>query len=221
MAFGKKSNETVTITAPNFKVATIRIRGTAPLVQNRFASRTKIEEDMEAGDKGKKARKGLKPPKDFAAEFNASRHMSAEGWDGINASGFRNALIRACSLVGIEMTRGKSALFIEADGLEQTDGTPLVKIISKKPPEEFRAAVRNKNGSMDVRARPMWREWACDLRVRYDADMISSESVINLVARAGGQVGVGAGRPFSTMSAGQGWGTFEVSPVAGAKKEAA
>lgn len=219
MAFGKKSNELVTITAPNFKVATITIIGSAPLVQNRFASRVQIEKDMEKGDKGKAARKGQKPPKDFAEEFNASRHVSTDGWDGINASGFRNALIRACSLVGIEMTRGKSALFIEADGLEKTDGTPLVRIYSKKPPEEFRAAVRNKNGAMDIRARPMWREWKCELRIRYDADMISSESVINLVSRAGGQVGVGAGRPFSTMSAGQGWGTFIVSPVADAKKK--
>lgn len=221
MAFGKKSNETVTISAPNFKVATITIRGTAPLVLNRFSTRMAVEGAMEAGDKAKGARKGPKPPKDFRAEYEGARHKSTDGWDGINASGFRNALIRAGQTVGIEMTRGKMAVFIVADGTDANDGTPLVKIHSKKEPEEFRAAVRNKNGSMDIRARPMWREWRCELRVRYDADMISSESVANLVARAGEQVGVGAGRPFSTMSAGQGWGTFEVSPASSAKMEAA
>ena len=211
MAFPKKAaqSETVMITPPNFKEATIRIIGTAPLVLNRFSTRAEVEEGMEGGDKAKKARKGQRPAKDFSAEFEGARHKSADGWDGINASGFRNALIRAGQTVGVEMTRGKMAVFIVADGIDAADGVPLVKIDSAAP-EEFRAAVRNKNGSMDIRARPMWRKWACDLKVRYDADLISSESIINLVARAGEQVGVGAGRPFSSMSSGQGWGTFRV-----------
>lgn len=210
MAFGKKTTEQVTISAPNFKLATITIRGTAPLVMNRFSTRVKVEKEMEAGDKAKAARKGPKPPKDFHAEFQGARHLSAEGWDGINASGFRNALIRAGQTVGIEMTRSKMAVFIVADGTDVNDGTPLVRIHSEKGPEESRLPVKNKNGSMDIRARPMWREWKCELKVRYDADMISSESIANLVARAGEQVGVGAGRPFSTASSGCGWGTFEV-----------
>ena len=210
MAFGKKkTNETVTINAPNFKIATLTIRGTAPLVLNRFSTRMDVEAAMTSG-KSKAARKDDRPAKDFAKEFQGARHLSPDGWDGVNASGFRNALIRACQTVGIEMTRAKMAVFVVADGNNKDDGTPLVRIWSKQEPEEFRAAVRNKNGSMDVRARPMWREWECKLRVRYDADLVSSSSVANLVARAGEQVGVGAGRPFSTMSAGQGWGTFEV-----------
>jgi len=35
--------------------------------------------------------------------------------------------------------------------------------------------------------------------------------VTNLLARMGMQVGIGAGRPDSTDSAGMGWGTFRIA----------
>ena len=54
------------------------------------------------------------------------------------------------------------------------------------------------------------REWEADLTVEFDADTITAESVVNLLDRAGRQVGVGEGRPFSKNSNGQGWGTFSV-----------
>jgi hypothetical protein len=34
--------------------------------------------------------------------------------------------------------------------------------------------------------------------------------MFNLISRVGEQVGIGAGRPDSKMSAGQGWGTFRL-----------
>jgi hypothetical protein len=84
-----------------------------------------------------------------------------------------------------------------------------VKIISN-PPERIESLVRNDNGGADIRVRPMWREWEADVTLEFDADMITPESVINLLDRAGRQVGIGEGRPFSKDSVGQGWGTFRV-----------
>lgn len=111
-------------------------------------------------------------------------------------------------MVGVEMTKAKQCFFIEADGFDAEEGKPLVKITKGKP-AKFIDYVRNTNGSTDLRARGRWSAgWECNLRIRYDADLFSDKTVVNILLRAGMTVGVGAGRPFSTASAGQGWGTF-------------
>ncbi|MEJ5360186.1 MAG: hypothetical protein WHT06_16110, partial [Desulfobacterales bacterium] len=59
----------------------------------------------------------------------------------------------------------------------------------------------------------MWREWGLKVRIRYDADQFSRDDVANLIARAGVQCGLGEGRPFSRMSNGMGYGTFEIEKI--------
>jgi hypothetical protein len=105
------------------------------------------------------------------------------------------------------MTRAKLSIFIEADGVSR-DGTPLVRIYGE--PEMHTGHVRNETGVVDIRARPMWREWSLKLRVRYDAEQFTVTDVANLIMRAGMQVGVGEGRPDSKKSTGMGWGTFTI-----------
>ena len=150
-----------------------------------------------------------RPPRDYDDDFNQARHVSDEGWDGIACPAFRAAMIDACRTVGLVMTKAKMSVFVIPDGFDAQDGTPLVKI-DADPPERTQSLVRNDNGSADIRIRPMWREWAANVTLEFDADMITPDSVINLIDRAGRQVGVGEGRPFSKNSVGQGWGTFSV-----------
>ena len=108
------------------------------------------------------------------------------------------------------MTKAKMSVFVIADGYDKEDGTPLVRLYSTKAPEQHTGLVRLETGVADVRIRPMWKQWSAKVTVEFDADMITGESVINLLDRAGRQVGVGEGRPFSNNSVGQGWGTFSV-----------
>lgn len=203
----KPSN--VTISAPNFKSARITIRGTAPLVIHAFSSKVQnmMEETQAQGSVAKKGKK--RSPKDFTELFNNARHISSAGWDGIPASAFRCAMIEACRMVGFKMTQAKMSVFIIADGYESESGTPLVKI-TKGSPREHRGPVRNATGVIDIRSRPMWDEWEALVNVRWDADQFNASDVLNLLARAGEQVGICEGRPFSKNSAGCGWGTFEV-----------
>jgi hypothetical protein len=57
----------------------------------------------------------------------------------------------------------------------------------------------------------MWAAgWEARPTFRWDADQFSENDMVNLLARAGAQVGVGEGRPDSKMSAGCGWGEFEI-----------
>lgn len=206
---GVKKQEVV-IAAPNFGTAEFLITGTSPFVQNKFSAKARenIRSVQEAGSTGKKGKK--KEPKDFKALYHSAMHISDDGWNGIPAPAFRNAMIAACRVVGFQMTRAKLSVFVEADGFDKDDGTPLVKITKGKP-EYSELPVRLETGVCDIRPRPMWKQgWQASVRVRFDADQFTTQDVTNLLARAGMQVGVGEGRPFSPNSYGQGWGLFSL-----------
>lgn len=196
----------VTIAAPNLRIAEFQLSGTAPYVQHRFSNKAAIMAQQSEGSTSRKGRK--RDPKDFEALYEAAKHVSEDGWCGIPAASFRAAMISACRLVGFQMTRAKLSVFILADGLD-IDGSPIVRI--EGTPEMHTAHVRNETGVVDIRARPMWRQWSCKLRVRYDADQFTSTDVANLLLRAGMQVGIGEGRPDSKKSlTGMGWGTWQI-----------
>lgn len=203
--------EHLTISAPKFEVGTFTIRGNAPLVVSRFGAKAMQQmADAMTGGAVAKNRKAKRPPKDFEAQYEDARHISTEGWDGYHAGGIRNALIRACSIAGYPMTRAKMSIFVEADGVDRDDNAPLVRINDAKP-RRFDSAVRNSNGSADIRARPIYDAgWSMRVRIRYDAEQFAKVDVANLLSRAGVQCGLGCGRPSSTASAGCGWGTFDV-----------
>lgn len=198
------------IKAPKFEIIELRIEGTAPLVMHKFSAkaRNQIIATQEGGSVSG-SKRGKREPKDFNAVYEGARHLSREGWDGIPAGAFRNAMISACRTVGYKMTHAKLAAFVLADGFEADDGTPLIKIHGT--PKKHTTYARNDNGSVDIRVRPMWEEWHAIVRVRYDADMFSAEDVANLMMRVGMQVGIGEGRPDSKNSAGMGWGTFSIA----------
>lgn len=202
------TSQTLTVPAPNLQVAMFTIRGTAPLVQNKFSQKARetIRQTQSEGStaKGKKKRE----PKDFAALYEGSMHRAREGWYGIHAGAFRNAMISACRTVGFAMTKAKLAVFIVADGIDKDDGTPLVRIQGE--PRQHEGMVRNATGVCDLRVRGMFEEWEAQLRVRFDADMLTLNDVANLLSRVGMQVGIGEGRPDSKASGGVGWGTFEI-----------
>lgn len=206
----KKTDLNIVVKPPSIGMLNFLIEGTAPLVGNKFSvrARTDMRLAMEAGPRAKKGKQ--REPKDFQRCFEEAKHVSREGWCGIPAPAFRCAMISACRMVGFAMTRAKLSIFVEPDGFDADDSTALVRI-TKGEPEYAEHYVRNDGGSADLRPRPLWREgWQAVVRIRYDEDQFSAEDVANLLARAGMQVGVGAGRPDSKDSAGMGWGTFKI-----------
>ena len=206
--------EAVTISPPKFNKLTLKLIGTSPYMQSKFPSKVGIQmrEKMMAGSTANKGKK--REPRDFDADFLGAQHISSEGWIGIPASAFRIAAVDACRVCGFKMTIGKMSIFAEADGLDAEDATPLVRLEAPAP-EVSSLPVRNATGVVDIRVRPMWREWGCTLRVTYDGDQFTKSDVINLMTRVGVQVGVGEGRPFSKSSCGLGFGTFKVEPLEG------
>lgn len=203
------ANPPITISAPDMGEVKLDIRGTSPLVINKFSA--KAQEAMMATQMAgstSKARK-QREAKDFEALYNGARHISSEGWDGIHAAAFRNAAISACRAAGFVMTRAKLAIFVEQDGFDRDDLTPLVRI-TKGDPQMVVSPCRNETGVIDLRPRPTYFPWEATLRIKYDAGILTATDVANLMLRAGCQVGIGEGRPDSRKSAGLGNGLFEI-----------
>lgn len=219
-ALAKSMN--VSISAPNFQTAVMRIKGTAPYVQLKFGEKARnIMRTKQAA--GSTAKKGVKrEAKDFDAAFEEAQHRDTEGLCGIPAGGLRRSLIDACSIVGFKMTLAKKSIFIEADTYDAAEGTPLIRIYQPSrregaegelvpaEPKHVEHMVRNATGVADIRVRAMYdADWEATVRVRFDADIFTPTDIANLMMRAGLQIGIGEGRPNSKNSAGMGWGTFE------------
>ena len=200
--------ETCIISAPKFGTVTFLIEGSAPLVVERFSKKAELMAKMAEGSSAKNKKE--RSARDYDKEAEEARYRAAEGWEGMNAAAFRAAMISACRLVGFKMTLAKLSTFIEADGFDKLDGVPLVRIYGNS--HTYTAHTRNATGVVDVRSRPMYRNWAAKLNVRYDMDQFKMADVLNLVSRVGMQVGIGAGRPDSKASAGCGFGLFRVVP---------
>lgn len=209
MATTAKANQAVTITAPDMRTIELTIEGASPLVINKFSAKAKemMMATQMAGSTAKS--KKNREAKDFEDLFNGARHISQEGWDGIHAASFRNAAISACRAAGFVMTKAKLAIFVEPDGFDADDFTPLVRI-TKGEPQMVVSPCRNASGVIDLRPRPTYMPWAANLRIRYDAGILTAEDVANLIHRVGMQVGIGEGRPDSKQSAGVGNGLFNI-----------
>lgn len=193
------------ISAPNMAVGKFKLIGQSPLMVSAFTQKaiTKMRAVHEAGSqaKGKKEREA----RNFEADWNGAFHRSLEGWAGMSAGAFRTAMVDSCRLVGFTMTKAKLALFIEKDGIDAVTGVPLVRIVGE--PRSWQKSIkpeRNDDGSMDLRARPIWEKWQINpLRIKWDYDQFSEEDIYNLILRAGTQVGIGEGRPNSRNSTGR------------------
>jgi len=207
----KMEKKQIQIAPPNIKTVEFFIKGTAPLVVHKFSQKAilQIRQKQEAGSVANKNKK--REAKNFDDLFNGSRHISSDGWDGIPAGAFRCALISACRLCDFKMTMAKMSIFIKADGYDDTEGTPLVKIIGDKA-EKHESMVRIGIGgcTTDISVRAMYRKWGARLRISFDGDRFSETDLANLLMRVGIQVGLCEGRPDSKNSAGMGWGTFKL-----------
>jgi len=146
------ATESVVINAPKIETAEFRIKGTAPYVQLRFSEKAinAMKEKQMAGSTATKRK--AREARDFDDDFVHSMHYDeTDGWVGIPASAFRAGMISACRLVGFKMTIAKLSVFVEPDGFDKVDGTPLIKI--NGTPEPLVMHTRNATGVCDLRVR--------------------------------------------------------------------
>jgi hypothetical protein len=206
----KTTEETITIKPLNNQYIKLTLEGTAPLMQAAFPAKVKqaMMSKMLAGPTASKGKK--REARDFESDFLQAQHISTDGWVGVPASSLRNACIDVCRTAGFKMNFARMSIFVMADGHDKDSGYPLIKL-DALPPEQTEMATRNATGVCDIRVRPMWRAWKLHVTFKYDADQFTASDIVNLISRAGEQIGIGEGRPYSKSSNGLGFGTFKIA----------
>jgi hypothetical protein len=178
----------------------IPIRGTAPLIVNRWSEKAK---QMMLEAQQTKARP-KKDPKDPVANFEASKYHLEDGRDGFPATAFKASIVHAGRLFdGITQVQLKQTVVVIGIGPEQL--VPL-EYGSCSMRED---TPRNASGVADLRYRAQYNDWSATLQVRSIAGSFDIESLFALVDAAG-IGGVGEWRPTSPKSATGTFGTFEV-----------
>ena len=143
-----------------------------------------------------KAKQG-KEAKDPEACYLGSLYKMDDGRYGFPARAFKAAAVDACSHVqGITKVLARGAFHVVGD-LVLIDGAPRMR----------QDMVRVGMGTADIRFRGEFPEWSCELLVRYNKNVISTNQIINLFNVAGFAIGVGEFRPEKNGS----WGMFHVS----------
>ncbi len=188
--------ETVLVTPLRMAVIDIRIRGISPLVTHQWAEKGKEQMRKKHAGENKKDRSVRDPE----AECEAATYRLPDGRIGVPAVAFKKAMTSATDKdLGLPKTVIRKGLFVRADdaGLIAID-TPGAKLRED--------VVRVGMGSTDLRYRPVMEEWGATLTLEFDKDLLTADSVINLLNRAGFGVGICEGRPEKDGI----WGRFEV-----------
>ncbi len=187
------------------KILEVEIEGISPLLVHAWSQKaiTQISDKQTGKARGKKA------PKVPLDEYNASRYISTEGWDGVPAGGIKGCLVNACRAVeGLPMTLAKRMIFIKGQG-QDAKGKSLVRIIGEPKMDE--AMVRIDNGNtVDLRYRAIYMPWSMKLEIEFLSNIISAEMLVNLLNMAGFVEGLCEWRPGSPKNCTGELGRFKV-----------
>lgn len=212
----KEKTNVIEIPAINKKHCAIRIMGKTPIIVHRFSE--KIQRQIL--DKMKKKAKQAKPAKDPEQEYRDSLYwlgkdgrMILPNGDpknhktgfGMPSRAFKKAMISACrSIEGVNMTLARNAFHIMDEYVPLLNHNFKTFAIPRRRTEPLR--IQGK--SMDIRSRGEFLSWAAILPIEYNANVITTEQIMNLVNVAGFGVGVGEDRPDKTGGI---QGMFEVA----------
>lgn len=161
----------------------LELKGETPLLMNKFADREK--KDM-LDKQLKKTRE--KKARDIEQEVEEKIHRTPDGKPGFPATGFKKAMTESAPyLTGMDKKLAKGAFFILGN---------LVPIEYEKMVVNEATVKLSGRGSVSmVRFRPEFVNWSCKLLIRYNANQISPEQIVNLANLAGFHIGVGDWTP--------------------------
>jgi hypothetical protein len=185
--------QVVEMKAINIKMTTIDLVGDSPLIVHAWSE--KVKKGML--DKQMKKAKGAQPAKDPMQDYEDAFYRLSDGTPGFPAIGFKAAAVSAAGRFceGMKMTEVRGSFHIPCE---------LVPIIGE--PNMREDMVRVGMGTADIRYRPEFKKWSASFPIRYNADAISLDQIVNLFNQAGFGVGVGEWRPEKDGS----YGMFHV-----------
>jgi len=195
----KQKEEAIVVSKPNWKNLEIPIVGETVLNIHRLGK--KLQQEFTDRDQNKPKKKN--GPRNLQAEFMDSMYYIDNSYQetempkaitkttkfGFPSSGFKKAIVSASrSYANLKMTEMRGRVFV-MNSFVRIEGTPVM--------DEFWRRIGGKGpgtGTPDIGIRAKFPEWKATLFVKYNADLISAESVVNLIATAGLSVGIGEDR---------------------------
>jgi hypothetical protein len=202
----------IQVEMPPMARLTVLIEGISPLVVHRFSDKaSKAIKDKHTSGKKVRSLEARVPKEEYEEAF----HYLANGKPGFPASGLKGAIKTACADVdGIAMTQAKRLLWVPGQEAG-TAGSGLLLEITKAKPRMREDMVRQppRTGTFVPRWRPEFPPgWQIEVPIVIkDTNVLSPDSVVNLLARAGMQVGLGEGRPEKDGA--MDFGMFRVAKV--------
>lgn len=183
----------VSIPAINIQRMSLTVVGDSALICNQWSEKAK----RQMLDKQMKKAKAAKEAKDPEKDYEGSLYRDDDGDFCFPAVGFKSAAVGACSHVS-DITK------VEARGAFHIIGD-MVKI--KGEPNMREDMVRVGMGTADIRYRGEFRQWSATVSIRFNANVLSAEQIVNLFNTAGFAIGVGEWRPQKNGS----YGMFHVA----------
>ena len=209
----KAKKESAVIAALTWIVVEFDLKGTAPLLQCAFSQKAlRIMKDTQAAGDAANRKKGRnRPGRDYEAEFHGAAHRSIEGWNGIPAMAIKSAMISGSGSEYRQM-QAKRCIKVVADGYDSVDGSPLVRIFGEpEPHDSIRRSGPKRIATPRVRA--IYRTWTAKVKIKFEKGVYVAADIVNMLMRAGEQIGIGEGRPGSRDSVGMDFGTFSIESV--------
>lgn len=180
---------------------TFNIVGISPMIMHRFDQKAWRELLLPSQSKNR-AEKAMTLKHDPVAEFRGAIYMSRnpKGPTAVHvpSGSFHNALGQAAiDIPGAAKSEIKRLTTI-VDETVHLYGLPLLGC----------HMVRNSgiNGAPDVRTRPIFRDWACQITFRFIADLVKESQLAALMGAAGHIIGIGDWRGQK----GGPWGRFKI-----------
>lgn len=178
----------------NVRRIDVPIVGDSPLVVHAWSKKAMqqiLDKQMKKAAGGRETRD---PWRDFCESLYWLGGMPAtptekdveQGRFGFPCLAFKAAAVTGCTSSGaITKVAARQCFHIDGD---------LIPILGG-PPSMRQDMVRIGMGTADIRFRGEFNPWAAILPIRYNADVLSAEQVVNLINLGGFACGVGEGRP--------------------------
>ena len=188
----------ITLEEMQQSILTTRIKGISALIEHKWSEKAiKMMEDKHAGVKVKN-----RDVRDPEQEFKNAAYVCEDGRFGFPSGGLKKCLINAAHKdIGLEKTLLKKSLFILPD-----DTVNNLCAFESDEPLMRQDIVKVGMGSTDLRYRPEFRNWSMIVRIEFDSQSLTLNTILSLVQRAGFGVGLGEMRPEK----GGEYGRFEV-----------
>ena len=201
MATTKKAEDTTAVEAQvqlnkiDAETLIVPIRGTAPLIVHNFSEKSRRQ--MLEAQQGKKKVKEIRDPRaEYEAAFYRIAHEDGTEGYGFPVTAFKAATTGAARFYdkSVTMTALRQFMFMRGV-MTKADAQMLVEIHGDPEMREDVVRLGGPSRSADLRYRPMFPEWTCELTVTYVKSSIDRGSILSLIDAGGMGIGVGEWRP--------------------------